>query len=210
MAAGKLLMGLDVGTSTVKGVLVDKENHTIVEELSEPTFARLSKGHAVLELDEQDVSAIVKALETVVSHFSINNLKRVEGIGICGQMHGVVLWRNGSLILQNGHITISNEDCVSPFVTWQDGRCSDSFLSSLPKTKQTTPVSTGYGCATLFWYARQSDEEKRLFNTFDRAGTIMDCFVSLLCGNDEVIMTSQNANSWGYFDQRNNTWEYDM
>ena len=210
MAASELILGIDVGTSTVKGTLVDKESHEVVEKQSELTLAQLSSENSQrgVETDEQDVSSIVKAMEILLSHFSPDNLKKVKGIGISGQMHGVVLWRNGGMKLQNGHIIVAQKDSVSSLVTWQDGRCSKNFLSTLPKTNQPIPVSTGYGCATLFWYTRVSDKEGT-FSTYDRAGTIMDCFVSVLCGSNEVIMSSQNANSWGYFDVKDNTWEYD-
>ncbi|XP_019859031.1 PREDICTED: sedoheptulokinase-like [Amphimedon queenslandica] len=211
MAVSELILGIDIGTSTVKGTLVDKESREVVEKQSEPTLAQISSqssGRGV-EKDEQDVLSIVKAMELLMSRFSSHNLKRVKGIGISGQMHGVVLWRNGGIKLENGRIIVTQKDSVSSLVTWQDGRCSKNFLLTLPKTNQPIPLSTGYGCATLFWYSRASDAEGTL-SLYDRTGTIMDCFVSVLCGSTEVIMSSQNANSWGYFDVKNNTWEYDI
>lgn len=212
MAVSELILGIDVGTSTVKGTLVDRESHEVVEKQSEPTLAQLSSQSSGggVEKDEQDVSSIVKAMELLLSRFSPHNLKRVKGIGISGQMHGVILWRNGGIKLENGHMILTQKDSVSSLVTWQDGRCSKNFLSTLPKTNQPIPISTGYGCATLFWYSKASDAEGATLSSYDRAGTVMDCFVSVLCGSSEVIMSSQNANSWGYFDVKNNTWEYDM
>lgn len=40
---------------------------------------------------------------------------------------------------------------VSHLVTWQDGRCSSSFLASLPQPESHLSVATGFGCATIFW-----------------------------------------------------------
>lgn len=43
---------------------------------------------------------------------------------------------------------------VSQLITWQDGRCSTTFLSSLPKPDSHLSVATGFGCATIFWYMK--------------------------------------------------------
>jgi len=48
---------------------------------------------------------------------------------------------------------IPKED-ISQLITWQDGRCSADFLSSLPKPDSHLSVATGYGCATIFWYMK--------------------------------------------------------
>ena len=43
---------------------------------------------------------------------------------------------------------------TSQLITWQDGRCSNHFLSSLPKPDSHLSVATGFGCATIFWYMK--------------------------------------------------------
>lgn len=45
-------------------------------------------------------------------------------------------------------------DRVSQLVTWQDGRCSPTFLSSLPLPQSHVSLATGFGCATVFWYSK--------------------------------------------------------
>lgn len=44
---------------------------------------------------------------------------------------------------------------VSHLVTWQDGRCSPAFLSSLPLPQSHISLATGFGCATIYWYLKQ-------------------------------------------------------
>lgn len=73
-------------------------------------------------------------------------------------MHGVTLWNypletddkdpEGAFKLE------VPRDKVSPLYTWQDSRCDKKFLSSLPSSKSHLPIHTGYGCATLFWFAK--------------------------------------------------------
>lgn len=43
---------------------------------------------------------------------------------------------------------------TSQLITWQDGRCSNHFLSSLPKPNSHLSIATGFGCATIFWYMK--------------------------------------------------------
>lgn len=43
---------------------------------------------------------------------------------------------------------------VSPLVTWQDGRCSPTFLASLPLPQSHVSLATGFGCATVYWYLK--------------------------------------------------------
>jgi len=43
---------------------------------------------------------------------------------------------------------------VSPLFTWQDSRCDEDFLASLPDPASHLRLATGYGCATIFWLQR--------------------------------------------------------
>lgn len=49
---------------------------------------------------------------------------------------------------------------TSDLITWQDGRCSNDFLSSLPKPDSHISVATGFGCATIFWFTKNRLECK--------------------------------------------------
>lgn len=46
------------------------------------------------------------------------------------------------------------QDRVSALYTWQDSRCDQEFLAGLPAPQSHLATYTGYGCATLFWMAR--------------------------------------------------------
>ena len=43
---------------------------------------------------------------------------------------------------------------VSPLFTWQDSRCDEEFLATLPNPASNLRLATGYGCATIFWLQR--------------------------------------------------------
>ncbi|XP_044015057.1 sedoheptulokinase-like isoform X2 [Aphidius gifuensis] len=127
-------------------------------------------------------------------------------------MHGVTLWKNPEALNhhQNDGHTFKldiDRDNVSHLYTWQDSRCDKNFLMTLPVSKSHLPVHTGYGCATLFWFAKNKPEK---FDKYDKCGTVQDLVVSLLCENEETTMSTQNAASWGYFLTDKCQWEIDL
>lgn len=213
-----LLLGIDIGTSNVKAVLLHKSSLKLVAESSHSLGPHLTVPGGDAHY-ERDVHEIFTCLDECLTSLDSTLLQRVVSIGVCGQMHGCVLWRNGKAFIGinlDGTLKVDDplSSSCSSLITWQDGRCSPEFLSSLPKTNQPTPVSTGYGCATLAWLKRFKAD---LIEGFDRAGTIMDLVVCTLCSGHcleemgkEVVMSAQNANSWGYFDITKTEWEFEM
>ena len=198
----RYLLGIDVGTTTVKAVLVDDDSCTVKASFSEITQADTSC--EVEGSDEQSVAAILTSLDSVMTGFDQNDLQSVVGIGVSGQMHGCVLWKKDQIRFNESRICLDGNHPCSNLVTWQDNRCSQEFLSQLPPSC-CSHVSTGYGCATLYWLSQHQPDK---LNTFDHTGTVMDLIVWALCGGrDKVIMSDQNAASWGYYDSKNETWE---
>lgn len=206
------LLGIDIGTSSVKTVLVDKFSLGVLGESSKSLGPHLNLPEE--NLYERDVQEILTCLDQCLSSLDHSALEKVVGIGVCGQMHGCVLWKSGKSFVINDEMLKTDDlsATCSTLVTWQDGRCSSEFLSSLPKTHQPIQPSTGYGCATLAWLNRFKPD---LLAQFDRAGTIMDLVVWTLCDphleeGKQVVMSAQNATSWGYFDIATLNWECDM
>lgn len=208
-ASESYYLGIDIGTSNVKVVLVDSGLQVVqkklcplevLETVSTPNESELPVGH------------IFTALETCIQSVEgCEQIKKVKAIGVCGQMHGCVLWNSHGLPLFNESLgkLQHNDGATSNLYTWQDGRCTPAFLSSLPSVvNQSPPISAGHGCATLAWLQQNGDS----LSKFDRAGTIMDMLVCALCsgGRSSVIMSSQNAASWGYFDISASQWYKEM
>ena len=203
--ASSLIMGIDVGTTSVKVVLID-QNGDLIENQTKDMHATIpsdlgSKGH------EQDVHKICSSMQMCVSHLSRSNLQKVCHIGISGQMHGLVLWKSGHGWVQNEFGRFDNDASTSNLFTWQDRRCDENFLEDLPSPTSHLKVSTGHGCSTLFWLQKNRPE---FLSQFDCAGTIMDFLVSMLCNLEKPKMSYQIAASWGYFDTKINLWDYDL
>ncbi|XP_077996297.1 sedoheptulokinase-like [Glandiceps talaboti] len=198
------ILGIDLGTTSVKAAIVDHDTKEVVCSASRETGAGVSSELA--QANEQDASKIIRACSMCVSGLPKHNLVKVSSIGISGQMHGCLLWKSGNGWSHRGTGRYDAEKC-SPLITWQDQRCTSEFLSSLPTPRSHLRLATGHGCATLFWLKRNRPE---LIDDYDCAGTIQDFLVTMLCGLEKPVMSVQNAASWGYFDTVNNMWNRDI
>lgn len=207
--SGGCLLGIDIGTSNVKVVLIEGSSLGVLHKDSKP-LGEL-EGVDIPNAAERSVSQIFHALECCMRGLedSTHLLGRVRGIGVCGQMHGCVLWNSDGEPLFNETIGELQPTCsnTSNLITWQDGRCTPSFLSTLPQTQP--PVSAGYGCTTLAWLQHYDSQS---LSSYNRAGTVMDLVVCALCngGSGDVIMSSQNATGWGYFNTSTSQWSKGM
>jgi sedoheptulokinase len=202
-ASASLTLGIDIGTSSIKTALMCNTSELIVAQNTIEHRAEVVSEKNVMNWREQSVQELLVALDRCIKLLPDDTSKLVKDIVVCGQMHGCVLWNSQSIC------TIENfaegnliQTGVSSLITWEDQRCSNEFLSSLPKSN--LPLASGFGCVTLFWLQRH---EPKIIDRFDHAGTIMDLVVSYLCGTSQVYISTQNACSWGYYDIENKEWE---
>ncbi|NWU97823.1 SHPK Sedoheptulokinase, partial [Upupa epops] len=204
------VLGIDLGTTSVKAaLLVDKEQGQVVAECcSRETLAYISSLEAGPQGMEQNVWKIIKALNECLAALPQQQLHRVTHIGISGQMHGIVFWKRnkGCKWTECGTGPSFEPSEVSHLITWQDGRCSPTFLSSLPPPQSHISLATGFGCATIYWYLKNNPD---FLKSYDAAGTIQDYVVAVLCDLKKPLMSVQNAASWGYFNSRNKSWNTD-
>ncbi|XP_064534019.1 sedoheptulokinase isoform X1 [Pseudopipra pipra] len=205
------VLGIDVGTTSVKAALVTGTERGLVlaESCSRETQARTDSLEAGPQGMEQNVQRIIRALNECLAALPQQQLQRVTHIGISGQMHGVVFWKSdkGCKWTECGTGPAFEPQHVSHLVTWQDGRCSPTFLSSLPLPQSHVSLATGFGCATIYWYLKKSPD---FLKAYDAAGTIQDYVVAMLCDLKKPLMSVQNAASWGYFNSRSKSWNTDI
>ncbi|KAJ3589635.1 hypothetical protein NHX12_010479 [Muraenolepis orangiensis] len=200
------VLGVDVGTTSIKVVLLGQRSEEVAACCSLPTAADMVD-HSGLQSQEQDPGVIIETLNRCVSRLPREKLLHVTSVGVSGQMHGVLFWKaKTGCDWQNREFFVVKD--TSRLVTWQDGRCSSHFLSSLPTPNSHLAVATGFGCATIFWYLRNSSPE--FLSDFSVAGTIQDYVVSMLCGLDRCVMTPHNAASWGFFNTTTSQWNTEM
>ncbi|NXA05338.1 SHPK Sedoheptulokinase, partial [Sapayoa aenigma] len=205
------VLGIDLGTTSVKAALVTgtERGLALAHSCSRETRAHTDSLEAGAQGMEQSVQRIIKALNECLAALPQQQLQQVSHIGISGQMHGVVFWRSdkGCRWTECGAGPAFEPQEISHLVTWQDSRCSPSFLSSLPLPQSHVSLATGFGCATVYWYLKKSPD---FLKAYDAAGTIQDYVVAMLCGLKKPLMSVQNAASWGYFNSRSKSWNTDI
>lgn len=85
----KYVIGVDLGTSATKTILVDQNGKIVAEASVKYPMYQPENGWA--EQDPSDWSeAAISTIKSVVEKGQVNG-KDVRGIGISGQMHGLVM-----------------------------------------------------------------------------------------------------------------------
>ncbi|KAM5308444.1 sedoheptulokinase isoform 2-T2 [Glossophaga mutica] len=160
MAAPSVTLGIDLGTTSVKAAVLeaapdDPSGFVVLASCVRAARAEAAAQSAAAgpQAREQDVSRIIQALNECLAALPPQQLRKVCGIGVSGQMHGVLFWKTGQGCewTEGGTAPVFKPRAVSHLVTWQDGRCSSGFLASLPQPESHLSVATGFGCATIFW-----------------------------------------------------------
>lgn len=134
------IIGIDIGTTTISGAVLEYENEKTVKLLEAKTIENGGFMPTANEWEKiQDAGAIVKKAEKLLDDL-LDKYPQTERIGLTGQMHGIVY------IDQTG-------TCVSPLYTWQDGRgslCEKGQCSLVQEIKEKCDLeaASGYGLVT--------------------------------------------------------------
>jgi xylulokinase len=142
------LLGIDLGTSGVKALLVTLDGQALASALVEYPILQPHPGHAQQE-PEAWWQAMVQAVRTALGQVAH---PQVIGIGLSGQMHGTVL-------LGRDHTPLA------PAVIWPDRRSSAQVreITDLVGAERLyaiagSPVATGFQAATLRWFQQQAPD----------------------------------------------------
>ncbi len=188
-----MYVGIDLGTSSVKAILMNKDGHILKSATSEyplympqPKYSEqnpddwFNKTHEVLEELLQDISTI-------------------DGISFSGQMHGLV-------------ILDDNDKVLRPAILWNDQRTElecDYLNNTIGKDfliKKTGNIAlTGFTAPKLLWI---KNNEADLFKKINKIMLPKDYIAYKLSG----IFASDVSDSSGtlYFDCQNKCWSKEM
>ncbi|MGL4236634.1 xylulokinase [Tabrizicola sp.] len=135
-----MYIGLDLGTSGLKGVLIGEDQTVLAEATAPLTVSRPAEGWS-----EQSPSDWINAAETVFDRLSAKGLAGVRGIGLSGHMHGATLLDAGDEVLR-------------PCILWNDTRshAEAAALDADPKFRRLTGniVFPGFTAPKLVWVQR--------------------------------------------------------
>ena len=99
-----MYIGLDLGTSGLKGILIDADQKIVAEATAPLTVQRPHDGWS-----EQAPDSWITAAEAVLDKLSAHGLGAVRGIGLSGHMHGATLLD-------------AADDVLRPCILWNDTR----------------------------------------------------------------------------------------
>lgn len=184
-------LGLDIGTSAVKAVIVDENEAVLAEGEEALAIARPGPG-----LSEQNAQDWLAAVETILTRWHSERpsvLAAVEGIGLSGQMHGsVCLDRTDQPLL--------------PVILWNDSRAVEE-AAELNRTHPDlawqlgVPAAPGFTAPKLLWLSRHRPE---LMARLARVLLPKD-FVRLWLTGEYVSDMSDGAGSW-WLDEARRDW----
>lgn len=137
------LLGIDIGTSGTKTVLFDVEGNTIASATEEYPMDQPHAGWAEQE-PEDWWKATFLSIQKV---FQISGVKKedIKGIGLSGQMHGLVMLDKNNKVLR-------------PSIIWCDQRTSkecDQITQAIGRKRlievTANPALTGFTASKILW-----------------------------------------------------------
>lgn len=149
----RYLLGIDIGTSATKTVLFDEEGRVISSASQEYPLHQPRNGWA--EQDPEDWKrAVLGTLRTVVEQSGRSGLEgsEIKGIGLSGQMHGLVMLDGEGKVLR-------------PSIIWCDQRTGEEvedMLRIMPRERwieiTANPPLTGWTAAKILWVKKHEPE----------------------------------------------------
>ena len=184
-------VGLDIGTTSVCGILVDIQSGEIKKSLTldNDTFIKIENSFEKI----QDASKLISIAKRILEDLT-QDVKPLS-IGITGQMHGIVY------LSEDGEI-------LSPLKIWQDGRGDEPYKNGLSYAEYMSevtgyPLATGYGAVTYFYDSVNSliPEKTAKFCT------IHDLLAMTLGGRKTPLVHTSDAASFGLFNLNENKFD---
>jgi len=190
-----MFLGLDIGTSGVKAVLVDGE-----QRILDQATAAIGIRHPRPLWSEQDPASWVEAAEAAMSELKGRRARELSGlqaIGLSGQMHGATLLDAGDRVLR-------------PAILWNDGRagaeCAELERRE-PRAREITAnqAMPGFTAPKLLWVAAH---EPAIFRQVAKVLLPKDYVRLALTGEHVSDMSDSAGTLW--LDVRRRRWSPEM
>lgn len=175
-----MFIGLDLGTSHLKGIVVDDAQNVCAEASVSLSLMRPKNGWS-----EQNPQDWLDATENVMASLANKvNLKKVNAIGLSGQMHGATLLDK-------------NDNVLRPCILWNDTRSAEeaSYLDSKTIFRNLTGniVFPGFTAPKLAWVRKY---EPNIFAKISKVLLPKDYLRLWLCGEYVAEMSDAAGTSW--------------
>lgn len=187
-----MFLGIDIGTSGVKAVIIN-DDADVIEQASSPLT--VSRPHPLWS--EQNPADWWSATQVAVLSLSPDRRGMVEAIGLSGQMHGATLLDD-------------RDEVLRPAILWNDGRSAqacDDLLAREPRAHDITGnlIFPGFTAPKLRWVA---ENEPDVFAKVRRVLLPKDYVRFLMTGTAASEMSDASGTSW--LDVGRRAWSDDM
>jgi xylulokinase len=178
-----MFLGIDVGTSEVKVLLLDAEHHVIGVTGSSLEVSRPHPGHSEQE-PASWWTATQSALLLLKTKFPAQ-YAAIQAIGLSGQMHGAVLLD-------------ANNKVLRPAILWNDTRSAkecEEMMAELPALPQTAGslAMPGFTAPKLRWLAKY---EPAVFSKIAKVILPKDYIRFMLTGEFVSDMSDASGSMW--------------
>ena len=174
-----MFLGLDLGTSGLKAILMDADQTVLAEAVAPLKVSRPADGWS-----EQAPADWIGAAETVLGQLAAQGLGEVRGIGLSGQMHGATLLS-------------ASDDVLRPCILWNDTRAHKEAaeLDRNPVFRRLSGniVFPGFTAPKLVWVARHEPE---IFAQLAKVLLPKDYLRLWLSGEHVAEMSDAAGTSW--------------
>ncbi len=174
-----MYIGLDLGTSGLKGILIDDDQMIRAEASAPLTVSRPQSGWS-----EQDPADWLTAAEAVFAALAEKGLGSVRAIGLSGQMHGATLLDDADQVLR-------------PCMLWNDTRshAEAAELDADPQFRSVTGniVFPGFTAPKVLWVKNNQPE---VFSKVAKVLLPKDFLRLWLTGEHVAEMSDAAGTSW--------------
>ena len=189
-----MYLGLDLGTSGLKGILIDKNQDLIASAEYTYKVQKLSKGWS-----EQNPKDWIDACEKVIDYLLDNasgEISALRAIGISGQMHGATLLDK-------------NSEVIRPCMLWNDTRAYKEAknMDEIARFREISGniVFPGFTAPKVAWIERN---EPRNFKKISCVLLPKDYLRFWLTGDLISDMSDAAGTSW--LDLKNRCWSEEL
>jgi len=192
MGVCRVFLGIDIGTSSVKALLVNEDEKVVAQASAPLTVDRPQPLYS-----EQDPEAWWQATVSAIGDLPADSRRAVRAIGLSGQMHGATLLDKFDHPLR-------------PAILWNDGRSASECLELEklePRARSITGniVMPGFTAPKLLWVRHNEPE------IFRRTASVLlpkDYVRLRLTGEKVSEMSDASGTSW--LDVANRDWSDEM
>lgn len=177
-------IGIDIGTTTICGVLLDQTADTVLKSVTKANDSFVIYPEKWKK--RQNTARILEIVYEIIDEL-MEETYEVSAIGLTGQMHGIL------------YVDVNGE-AVSDLYTWQDGSGEEKIENGETYAEQLArltgyPMATGFGMVTHYYNMLNRTVPENAW----KICTIHDYAGIRLTGRKEPLMHASDAASLGVF-----------